>query len=698
MKKEIKIFFASSEELEDDRNAFGNFIRRLGKIYDKRGIKLDLFEWEDFDSAYNNVRKQDEYNDNVRASDIFVAAFHKKAGKFTIEEFDVAIDEFKQNQHPKVYVYCRELKDGEIETDELQAFKRRLFDEMGHYWIKYSNRDTMQLQFVLQLQMVEASSEDAIKVENGEVKFEGATIAHMSNLPFAALNEDFQKMNSRIQELPKKIEKARLRLEKYPDEEDFQDDLQKLLNEYNDLKEKFADYQKNLFATAKRVAQLQGRRITDRIHRAIEAFNLGKIREANIILDEAEKDGERALEDFLNSKEITEQKRINVFNSIEELMLKASTIMADESIEIESRIEKTSSLYAQADDMAEKADYDKEKHIDLLTKYIEHLYKYADYKQAQEIATKAISMSETQFGEIHPITACLYICIGEIHRATCEYSKALLFHKKALNIRTQHYGETHSDVATSHNKVGLTYIDLGEYNTALIYFKKAISIRIQIHGVSHSSVATSYNSIGIAYANIGKCDKALFYFEKSLSIELSIFGERHPRLASSYNNIGIAYDMIGEYETALIHYKKSLAICMLFWGEKHPMVGDSYNNIGITYYNLCNYKKALSSYKKSLAITLRIFGETHTNIAESYNNIGKVYDLQCEYHKALEAFEKALEIRYQIFGANHALVNDLANSVYSVYQKLLPQDSSILPRYEEFMKNIASIATINEDK
>ncbi len=78
MKKEIKIFFASSEELEDDRNAFGNFIRRLSKIYEKRNIKLDLFEWEDFDSAYNNVRKQDEYNAYVRDSDIFVAAFLKE--------------------------------------------------------------------------------------------------------------------------------------------------------------------------------------------------------------------------------------------------------------------------------------------------------------------------------------------------------------------------------------------------------------------------------------------------------------------------------------------------------------------------------------------------------------------------------------------------------------------------------------------
>ena len=52
--KTSKIFLASSEEVEDDRNAFGNLVRRLNKTYEKRGIHLELFEWEDYDAAYNN--------------------------------------------------------------------------------------------------------------------------------------------------------------------------------------------------------------------------------------------------------------------------------------------------------------------------------------------------------------------------------------------------------------------------------------------------------------------------------------------------------------------------------------------------------------------------------------------------------------------------------------------------------------------
>ena len=61
----IKIFLASSEELEADRYRFGNLIRKLDNIYEKRGIRIELFEWEDYDAAYNGMRKQDEYNERL---------------------------------------------------------------------------------------------------------------------------------------------------------------------------------------------------------------------------------------------------------------------------------------------------------------------------------------------------------------------------------------------------------------------------------------------------------------------------------------------------------------------------------------------------------------------------------------------------------------------------------------------------------
>jgi hypothetical protein len=177
-------------------------------------------------------------------------------------------------------------------------------------------------------------------------------------------------MNEELASLPPKIEKARLRLEKFPDDEDLQDDLQTKLNRYNQLKKDFNEYQQILFNTAKRIAQLQGERTTERMRRAMDAFNDGKVREANIILDEAEADARRNLEDYKQSKEITELKRQAVINSIEELLLKTSTIMADASIPIEERIGNTEKLYVQADEMARETEYDKNKFAQILLQFL----------------------------------------------------------------------------------------------------------------------------------------------------------------------------------------------------------------------------------------------------------------------------------------------------------------------------------------
>ena len=211
--KAIKIFLASSDELKDDRMAFGNLVHRLNKIYEKRGVHIELFEWEDFDAAFNGVRKQDEYNAYIKESDMFLALFHTKAGKFTIEEFDVATEEFRKHASPKVYTYCRDLEPGERETPELTEFKRRLFEELGHYWCRYSNLDSMHLHFVMQLQLVESSGMSDLKVEDGNVTLDGNAIAKMDSLPFAVGNKEYQIMQSELQTLPGEIEAFRMQME-----------------------------------------------------------------------------------------------------------------------------------------------------------------------------------------------------------------------------------------------------------------------------------------------------------------------------------------------------------------------------------------------------------------------------------------------------------------------------------------------------
>jgi hypothetical protein len=125
--KTIKVFLASSEELKADRNRFGNLIRKLSDKYEDRGIRIKLFEWEDYDAAYNGMKKQEEYNVQIKDCDIFIALFQTIVGKYTMEEVDYAIKEFKERGVPKIGVYFKSVdtqKDGDEMTlkSYLQSF------------------------------------------------------------------------------------------------------------------------------------------------------------------------------------------------------------------------------------------------------------------------------------------------------------------------------------------------------------------------------------------------------------------------------------------------------------------------------------------------------------------------------------------------------------------------------------------------
>lgn len=630
----------------------------------------NFFEWEDYDAAYNDRRKQDEYNDEVRASDMFLAVFHRVAGKYTIEEFDVATEEFRKRGLPKSYVYCKDVQPGDVESEELKEFKKRLFNEMGHYWSRYANRDTMQLHFVMQLQLVENNASDALKVENGTVVLDGQPIARMENLPFAGLNEDFQKMSARLAELPAMIEKARSKVEKYPDDEDFRDDLQKLLNEYNKLKEDFAEYQNNLFATAKHIAQLQGEHITDRMRRAMEAFNEGRVREANIILDEAERDGEKALQEYKQSKELTEQKRQNVIKSIEEILLKTSTVMADLSIPIEERITKTEELYAQAYNMAQEGDYEKEQYEELLFDNAEFLYKYAKYDKALEISLQLMHLREELYGLNHPDTASSYNDIGGIYADKGDFDKALEYYLKALDILEKVLGFEHPDTAMLYNNLGGLYAYQDDISKALKYFQRALNIQEKVLGSEHLDIAMSYNNIGGIYANQGDYVKALEYYHKALAIWQKILGFEHRNTAGSYNNIGSVFYYQGDYDKAVEYYQKALAIFEKVLGLEHPDTAHSYNNIGGVYIDEGNYDEALVYMYEALTIREKVLGLEHPDTAGSYNNIGGIYENQCNYNKALECYLKALAIFEEKLGENHPNTIQVKNNISVVKEAL----------------------------
>src|SRR5258708_32402824 len=143
MNTKIKIFLASSFELEEDRRHFEILIDRKNKPWVDRGMFLDLVIWEDFLDALSKTRLQDEYNKAIKDCDIFVMLFCTKVGKYTEEEFETAFGQFKDTDKPVIFTYFKDAKISTATTsaikDDLKtlcAFQKKL-QKLNHFQTVY---------------------------------------------------------------------------------------------------------------------------------------------------------------------------------------------------------------------------------------------------------------------------------------------------------------------------------------------------------------------------------------------------------------------------------------------------------------------------------------------------------------------------------------------------------------------------------
>lgn len=135
---EIKVFVASSiEELHNERIAMGAIELRINEKLRFKNSYVRFLFCEDYDSAYNGNRKQDEYNVLIPSCDFFFLLLYMKAGDKTVEEFRIAEKSFKSSGRPVIMVY--EKVDSSItKTQELISFEHEL-RQLNHNPILFSS-------------------------------------------------------------------------------------------------------------------------------------------------------------------------------------------------------------------------------------------------------------------------------------------------------------------------------------------------------------------------------------------------------------------------------------------------------------------------------------------------------------------------------------------------------------------------------
>lgn len=143
----VNLFIAGSKFLQQERDVFAGVVNVLQSKWKPLGIDVNSYSYQNFPREVTDIPSQEQYN-NFIANQVNVAVFilSGKAGEYTMEEFEVAYNNFKKNGTPKLYVYS--LNDGSVIPDS--DIHRKMKDEK-QYWIEF--RDVAELRLLLNIDL-----------------------------------------------------------------------------------------------------------------------------------------------------------------------------------------------------------------------------------------------------------------------------------------------------------------------------------------------------------------------------------------------------------------------------------------------------------------------------------------------------------------------------------------------------------------
>ena len=691
--KNITVFLASSDELKNDRNSFHSLVASLDEIFEPRGYRIRCRRWEDFSAFCTGTRTQDDYNRIVRASDICICMFHRKAGEYTIEEFNQALDEYVKNQsHPKTFVYIRALIEGEMEDEALKRFKEDLFDRVGHYWCNYATDDAMKLHFVMQLERIipsvsgnaSVTEGNHFKIENGVVSLYGHKIAELDNLSFAAENPEYLSLKESIARLNTEI--ARLRAtgvaELQPIIDEKQAELYKKRESLNRL-------ESQLFDLALSINKLigSGTPVSERKRLAIEMFERGN---------------SKGVVEILNEKDIA----ADAAQARKEIEQGKLLVDSGRSL-IEAGLQKTRSL-AEEYVLRAKA---------LMTDYAEpRRFELACHAYEQGIELIRANLSEEELAKSLFEYGHFLQTNKRYDLAEARYRENLDIYQRLEVISPQAY---EPGLATTQNNLGLLYSDTQCYGESEEMYLSAVEIYQRLSVVNpqvyEPYLATTQNNLGLLYRDTQRYGESEEMYLSAMEIfrELTVANPQayEPDLARTRNNLGNLYrdtQRYGESEEMYlsaveIYQRLSVANPQVY----EPDLARTRNNLGCLYDNTQRYKESEEMYLSVLTVYQRLTIANpqvyELDLARTQNNLGNLYrdtrryeDSEKMYLSAVEIYQRLSVANPQVYEPDLAMVQNNLGLLYSDIQRYEDSEKMHLSAVEIYRRLAAANPQVYE--
>ncbi len=710
----IKILIAAPAEMHDEVIRFSELIANLNEVLEPRGIELRRVKWDpESDGSI------EEFKSKLSGSEMCLTLYWKSLAGNSQQELDAAYDELKKGNNPqRLYVFFKE-PSADI-TESLKEFKASFVNRYGHFFCKFENADTMNLHFILQFEAYNNQpNNDLVKVADGKVVVGGKEMVYLKNIPFAAMNKEYQRLQKELSELDEEIADTSIRYAANTKDRELLKQLSSLSSKREKVGEEFEKYQTHLYNIALTFAKLSGEHSSERMRKARELFEKGSIVEADQVLNMEEMKREARHE-----LELHEQNIRNLETKIEEFRLKADTSMANTSLAVPDRFAEACEAYEEAISIAREIHFDKEKFALFLYEYAYLLQKFNRTHEAVSLYQEALehyrTLAETNPNAYLSDVAAILNNLGNLQRdlglnadAEESYQEALAIYRTLAAENPDVYL---SDVAMTLNNLGNLQRDFGRHDDAEKSYQEALglfrSFATENPDTFLSNVAKTLNNLGSLQHDLGRYDDAEKSYQEALGISRTM-AEKNPDtylsdVAMTLHNLGVLQKDLCRYDDSENSYQEALGVYRTL-AAKNPDaflsdVAMTLNNLGNLQRNLGRYDDAEKSYQEALEIRRRL-AATNPDVylsdeARTLNHLGFMqYDLG-QYEDAEQSYQEELEIRRRLAATNpDVYLSDVAETLNNlgVTKNKLGRYDDAETSFQEALDILRKITTTDSD-
>jgi tetratricopeptide (TPR) repeat protein len=382
---------------------------------------------EDFSETIGLGSKQSEYDAEIEESEYFYVMFYRKAGAYTIGEFDTALKKFRESGTPKIMTFFKEVE-GDVPTEVL-AFMERLDRELQHYYTRFKSIDTVKLKILLEL-CQHPELQMNVEIKDAKILLNGTQVdeINIDNLPFYGNHEAIGAIREELSVLEREFAEAKKASALAPDDDSLWTKCYEVSKRKNEALDKLHEYELQLMELSANIVKIssRGEYVTPRTKLALELFDEGRLEEAKAILDMAE---------FERDLERTKQKADTIKKEMTALVGELSTrinVLKAIGLNKESR-EEVLSLYEKAYEIVTEYNLGWECAVDYVS-FLFHLRRTeAGFSIGERLYNRMSAL------EVKPVLPLIVLSrrLGQVYTSDRRYEEAERCFKECLSLCLQ---------------------------------------------------------------------------------------------------------------------------------------------------------------------------------------------------------------------------------------------------------------------